>query len=138
MIKSKTIKDALAKGKAQRAELDKKAQAEAKALEKKKQEEAAEKEAKLKEEAAYCLSRLPDGLADAVANRRATFDVLTRRDDNDDFGKLCAILEPKLKKMGLQYKRTSSTYYVHISFDPDQGYDATAYHLEVSVPEEGK
>ena len=139
MIKSKTVKDALAEGKKLRAELDKKAQEEARAQEKKKQEEADKKQAALKSEAEYCLSKIPNGLADAVANRKTTFTIMSCGSENHaDFSKLCALIEPKLKKMGLEFKHTTSEYYVHISFDPDQGYDATAYNLEVIVPDEGK
>ncbi len=137
MIKSKAVKNALAKGKVLRAELDKKAEEETIAANKKKQEEEDKKQAALKSEAEYCLSKIPDGLASAVAKRESSFSILSRSSDDDaEFSKLCALIEPKLKKMGLQCKHTSSQHYVYISFDPDQGYDATSYHLEVIVLEE--
>jgi len=49
---------------------------------------------------------------------------------------LVALIEPHLKQMELQFEHTSTTDYVYTSFDPDTGYDATLYHLEVKVPDD--
>lgn len=135
---NKAVKDALAKGKVLRAELDQKAAAEAKKQEDEKKAKEVAKQARLESEAEYCMNRLPEALAAAVAERKPSFSLMSRdSDDNADFSRLCALIEPKLKKMGLQFKHTSSEHYVYTSFDPDTGYDAVSYHLEVIVPEEG-
>jgi len=134
---NKAIKDALAKGKVERAELDKKAAEEAvKRAEKKKADEAKE-EAELQAAAESYLDSLPENLAKAVAKREKSFSLMTYGSDKyARFSALTKILEPKLKKMGLQFQHTSSVHWVQLSFDPDTGYDATYYHLEVIVPED--
>ena len=136
---NKTIKDALAKGKELRVELDKKATQEAKEREEKKRAEAAKKDAELKTEVERCLSCIPEYLAKAVAERKPSFSIMSCEVDNDvRFSALARLIEPEIKKMGLRSKITNSTGWVYTSFDPDTGYDATYFHFEVIVPDEGK
>jgi hypothetical protein len=135
---NKTIKDALAKGKALRSELDKKAEEEARIAEEQKRVAAAKAEAELRAEAERALSYVPESLARAVAERKPSFSIYSRESDHKDrFTAVCKILEPKLKKMGLQYKYETTSGWVQLTYDPDTGYDAIYYHLEVLVPEEG-
>lgn len=132
------IKDALTKGKFLREELDKKTEEEAKKRENQLKAAADQKEAELQAEAERCLFRIPDRLTEAVATRQQSFSIMSYENDkNDRFSDLAKLLEPKLKKMGLQTKQTTSTHWVQMTYDPDTGYDATWYHLEIVVPDEG-
>lgn len=136
----KTVKEALAKGKQLRTELDEKKEIEAKKRQERQKTEEAEKKAALQKEAEYYMSRLPDCLAQAVAERKVSFTLMTCESDcqNNMFEDLYRLLEPKLKKIGLSCKRDYSKEWVYLTFDPDTGYDATYYHLDVMVPEEGQ
>src|ERR1700722_973588 len=118
---NKVIKDALTKGKLFRKELDKKT--EAKKRENQLKAAADQKEAELQAEAEHCLSRIPDRLTEAVATRQQSFSIMSYDNDKSDrFSDLVKLLEPKLKKMGLQTKQTTSTHWVQ---------------LEIVVPDEG-
>lgn len=133
---NKIVKEALAKGKVLRAELDRKAEKEKLALEEEIKVVAVKLEKQLQEEAERYLAYIPDCLVEAVSKREASFTLMTNISDNRErHNRLCALIEPKLKKMGLEFKRTSSTGWIQLSYDPDTGYDATYYHLEVIVPE---
>lgn len=134
---NKAVKDALAKGKVLRAERDEKLAKEAKEAEEAKKAAAAKKEAELKAEAERYMSYIPEYLAKAVAERKPSFSLVCFESDQDArFSALCKLIEPKLKKMGLEFKHSSSTSWVQLTYDPDTGYDATYYHLDVLVPEE--
>jgi hypothetical protein len=135
---NKAVKDALAKGKADRIELDKKTVEAARKRAEKIEAEVAAYQAGLKDEAERCLSYIPDRLAKAVAKREASFSIMTYEDDKDSrYSAVAKLLEPALKKMGLQFRTTTSTHYEILTCDPDTGYDARYYHFEVIVPDEG-
>lgn len=137
---NKTIKNAMALGKAMRAEREK-TEAEAAA---KRQVEAQKKEAerqdRLLKEAKRHLDEVPGKLSKAVADGKTSFSLFSRNVDDGDkeYSELCKIIEPALKKMGLTFKHSSGSHYVYMTFDPDTGYDAHYYELEVIVPEEDK
>lgn len=135
---NKAVKDAIARGKVARFERDQKLAAEAREAEERKKEKEAEEKAKLDEEVERYLSYVPMNLAKAIEERQPSFSlVVFESDQNAKFSAICKLLEPKLKKMGLEFKHTSSTHWVQLTFDPDTGYDATYYHLDVLVPAEG-
>jgi hypothetical protein len=134
---NKVIKEALAKGKTLREERDQKLAEEARQAEEQKKAKAAEEQARLEADAEHYLSYVPGSLTRAIAERKPSFVLMTFESDNEPkFSALAKLIEPKLKKMGLQFKHTSSTGWVQLTFDPDTGYDARYYHLEVMVPEE--
>jgi hypothetical protein len=134
---NETIKEALAKGKALREELDKEAEEKAKRLEEQQRAMAAIEEAVLQNEAERYLSYVPDGLTKAVAERKNSFRLMTYESDKSRrFHALAKLIEPKLKEMGLQFKHTTSTEWRQLSYDPDTGYDASYYDLYVLVPDE--
>ena len=136
---NKSIKNALAKGKAMRDELDKKAAEEAEKRAEKKKADEAKKEAELKEEAERYISYIPECLAKAVAKREKSFSlIICESDEEPRFTAIAKLLEPKLKKMGLKFQHTSSTHWVDLTFDPDTGYNARYYRFEILVPDEGK
>ena len=76
---NKTVKDALAKGKADRIELDKKAVEAARKRAEKIEAEAAAYQAGLQGEAERCLSYIPDRLAKAVAKRENCWSPPSRK-----------------------------------------------------------
>jgi hypothetical protein len=134
---NKTVKEALAKGKVLRDERDQKLAKEAKEAEEAKKAKEAKEKAELDAEVERCLSYVPDALARTIGQRESSFNLVTYESDKGSrFSLVCALLEPKLKKMGLQFKHTSSQSWVQLTYDPDTGYDATYYHLSVLVPEE--
>lgn len=134
---NKTIKDALAKGKVLREERDQKLAEEARQAQAKKEAKAAEEKAKLEAEAERYMTYVPESLAQAVAKRETSFTLMTFESDKGErFSALAKLIEPKLKKMGLQFKHTNSTSWVQMTYDPDTGYEGRYYHLEVIVPEE--
>ena len=134
---NKVIKEALAKGKVLREELDEKVAEAARIFEEQRKAVKANKDIELKAEAERLLSYVPEALSKAVAVRQASFPIMTyQADHNDRFIAVAKLIEPKLKKMGLQFKHTTSTEWRQLSYDPDTGYDATYYHLEVIVPNE--
>jgi hypothetical protein len=134
---NKDIKQAIAKGKALREEQDQKLSEKARQAEDQKKIKEAQEKAELEADAERYLAYVPDALTKAIAKRQPSFCLLTCETDNTTkFDALTKLIEPKLKKMGLQFKHTSSTSWVQLSFDPDTGYDAKYYHLEVMVPEE--
>lgn len=134
---NKAVKDALAKGKVLRAERDQKLADEARQVEEAKKAKEAKEKADLEADANRYISYIPEYLAKAVGERQASFSLMTYESDQSiRFSALCKLIEPKLKKMGLEFKHTSSTHWVQLTFDPDTGYDGTYYHLEVIVPAE--
>jgi hypothetical protein len=133
---NKIVKDALAKGKVLRAERDQKLAEEAKQAEEAKKAKEAEEKAKLEADVERYMSYIPDSLAKAVAERRPSFSLLCCESDKGArFNALCKLIEPKLKKMGLECKHKTTTDWVQLTYDPDTGYDATYYHLDIIVPE---
>ena len=135
---NKAVKDALAKGKVLRAERDEKLAKETKEAEEAKLAKEAKAKADLEADAARYMSYVPEYLAKAVEKRESSFSLMTYESDQDArFSALCKLIEPKLKKMGLEFKHSSSTSWVQLTYDPDTGYDATYYHLDVIVPSEG-
>jgi hypothetical protein len=139
---NKIIKEALSKGKVLREELDKKAAEEAKKRKEQQRAAEAKKEAELQADVAHYLSCVPKYLAKAVAERKPSFLLMSGfeadvRYNNEKFDALAKLIEPKLKKMGLQCKHTTSTGWVTLTCDPDTGYNARYLQLEVIVPEEG-
>jgi hypothetical protein len=134
---NKAVKDALAKGKVLREERDQKLAEEARQAEEAKQAKIAKEEAELKADAERYLGYVPESLAKAVGERKTSFTLMTYESDKGArFSALAKLIEPKLKKMGLEFKHTSSTGWVQLTYDPDTGYDATYYHLDVIVPED--
>src|SRR5271154_4900288 len=134
---NKVVKEALAKGKTLRVERDQKLAEEARQAEEQKKAKAAAEKAKLEADAEHYLTYVPESLTEAIAKRQPSFILMTWESDNDKrFSVIAKLIEPKLKKMGLQFKYTSSTSWVQMTYDPDTGYDAKYYHLEVMVPEE--
>lgn len=135
---NKAVKDALAKGKQLRDELDKKAQEEALKLQKAQKDKEAKAKADIQNQADRCLAYVPEGLAKAVAERKSSFPIMTYNADKDiTFSAIAPLIRSGLEKMGLQSKITTSTGWVQMTYDPDTGYDATYLHLEVIVPDEG-
>jgi len=134
---NKAVKEALAKGKVLREERDQKLAEEARQAEEAKQAKIAKEEAELKADAERYLGYVPESLAKAVGERKASFTLMTYESDKSArFSALAKLIEPKLKKMGLEFKHTSSQSWVQLTYDPDTGYDATYYHLDVIVPED--
>lgn len=134
---NKAVKDALAKGKVLRAERDQKLEAEAKAAEEAKKAKEAKEKADLEADAERYMSYVPDSLAKAVGERKDSFCLVSYESDRGArFSAICKLVEPKLKKMGLKFKHSSSTSWVQLTYDPDTGYDATYYHLDVLVPDD--
>lgn len=132
---NKSIKNALAKGKAMRDELDEKAAQAAKEREILVKQELARKEKAIRDEAKLCLDQIPDKLVKAVANRKKSFSIVSS-EDYDRLDAIRKLIEPKIKKMGLTLTETKGSGWVQIRFDPDYGYDQTYYELNVVVPAE--
>jgi hypothetical protein len=134
---NKAVKDALAKGKALRAERDQRLAEEARKAEEQKKAKEAEEKAKLEAEVERYLSYVPEYLAKAIEERKPSFSLMVYESDKGArFSTLAKLIEPKLKKMGLQFKHNTTTGWVQLTYDPDTGYDATYYHLDVIVPED--
>jgi hypothetical protein len=136
---NKIVEDALAKGKALRQELDDKAKEAEKKHREQEMVEEANRKVELQIEVERYLSYIPELLAKAVSERKTSFSILSRGNDSTyrfSFNEMAALLEPKLKEMGLQFAHSTSTGWVQLSYDPDTGYDATYYHLDVIVPDE--
>lgn len=133
----KVVKEALAKGKVLRAELDKKAEEEAKRLEDEQLAKEAAEKAQYEADATRYMSYVPENLATAVSKREKSFHLVTyESDQSGKFHRLAKLLEPRITKMGLEFRYTNSSHWVQLTYDPDTGYDATYYHLDILVPED--
>lgn len=133
---NKAVKEALAKGKVLRAELDKKAEEEAKRLEDEQLAKEAAEKIWYETEAERYVSYLPEYLANAVSRRSKTFTLMSyESDQSGKFHRLAKLLEPRVTKMGLEYRYTNSSHWVQLTYDPDTGYDATYYQFDILVPE---